>query len=195
MPGIITSQIIERVVEDDLVVADLTGANANVFYELALRHAVRKPVLHIIAKDQSIPFDVSMSRAIPYDLADPDSIESACSTLERQARTVLENPDKADNPISVAMDLRALRRSDDPESRSLAEIASEVSRISSDIRAIRHDTNALDRFKLWEKLEDRFKAIEKFIEDTKKNMAKLDGIYDIDDIMSKLDDIESKLDE
>lgn len=40
-PGIITSQIIEYIVDADLVVADLTERNPNVFYELALRHATR----------------------------------------------------------------------------------------------------------------------------------------------------------
>src|SRR5438552_15664428 len=43
-PGIITSQIIEQVVEAALVIADLTEKNPNVFYELALRHVTRKPL-------------------------------------------------------------------------------------------------------------------------------------------------------
>src|SRR5688572_13315379 len=42
-PGLITTQIIDRIINDDLVVADLTGKNPNVYYELALRHAIRKP--------------------------------------------------------------------------------------------------------------------------------------------------------
>ena len=42
-PGIITSQVIERIVESPLVIADLSGHNPNVFYELAIRHVIRKP--------------------------------------------------------------------------------------------------------------------------------------------------------
>jgi hypothetical protein len=41
-PGVITSQVIQHVVEDDLIVADLTERNPNVFYELAVRHATRR---------------------------------------------------------------------------------------------------------------------------------------------------------
>ena len=64
-PGIITSQVIQRVVEDPLVVADLTERNPNVFYELAIRHALRKPLVQIIKKGEQIPFDVAATRTVP----------------------------------------------------------------------------------------------------------------------------------
>ena len=46
-PGIITDQIVGHLIKDDLVIADLTEHNANVFYELAVRHMTKKPVIHI----------------------------------------------------------------------------------------------------------------------------------------------------
>lgn len=46
-PGMITTDIINRLSEVDLVVADLTTTNFNVAYELAIRHSVRKPVIQI----------------------------------------------------------------------------------------------------------------------------------------------------
>jgi len=62
-PGIITRQIIEHLLNDDLVVADLTGSNPNVFYELAIRHAIAKPFIQITA-DRTLPFDVAPQKTI-----------------------------------------------------------------------------------------------------------------------------------
>ena len=45
--GIITSQVLNHVVEDDLVIADLTERNPNVFYELAIRHAISRPFVQM----------------------------------------------------------------------------------------------------------------------------------------------------
>ena len=39
--GLITTQIINLIMESPLVIADLTDSNPNVFYELAIRHAIR----------------------------------------------------------------------------------------------------------------------------------------------------------
>jgi hypothetical protein len=55
-PGFITNQILARLVTDDLVIADVTDMNANVFYELGLRHVVGKPVIHIVLRGEDLPF-------------------------------------------------------------------------------------------------------------------------------------------
>ena len=76
-PGIITSQVIQHIIEDALVIADLTGWNPNVFYELAIRHVLKKPFIHIIEKGEKIPFDVAPNRTIHVDHRDLDSVEEA----------------------------------------------------------------------------------------------------------------------
>jgi hypothetical protein len=81
-PGTVTVQIIEQLLEAPLVVADLSDWNANVYYELAIRHAVKKPVVHLITKGQEAPFDVNQMRYVSYDIAAPESIEEA----ERELR-------------------------------------------------------------------------------------------------------------
>src|SRR3546814_9033715 len=52
-PGMIDSQVIKSVHDADLVVADLSKHNAKAFYELAIRHMVEKPVIHMIEDRKS----------------------------------------------------------------------------------------------------------------------------------------------
>jgi len=53
-PGMITSQIINRLHDVALVIADLSFHNANAFYELSVRHKVGKPIIHMIRKGEKI---------------------------------------------------------------------------------------------------------------------------------------------
>ena len=71
-PGIITSQVIQHVLNDPMVVADLTGSNGNVYYELALRHAIKKPLVQIISDNEKIPFDIANMRTIQFNHQDLD---------------------------------------------------------------------------------------------------------------------------
>ena len=129
-PGIITSQVIQRVVEEPLVIADLTERNPNVFYELAIRHAVRKPFIQIINERENIPFDVAATRTILIDIHDLDKVESAKKQISEHIKSLEADPSDLETPISVSLDLQRLRQSENPEQRSFAEMVS----VLSDIR-------------------------------------------------------------
>ena len=68
--GIIHKPMFERLVLCEFAVADLTNANANVFYELGVRHAVRpySTCLLYAQNTMQLPFDVNSLRVIPYTL-------------------------------------------------------------------------------------------------------------------------------
>jgi MAP3K TRAFs-binding domain len=68
--GIIHKPMFERLLLCEYAVADLTSSNANVFYELGVRHAVRpRSTVMLFAQDSGqLPFDVRMLRALPYRL-------------------------------------------------------------------------------------------------------------------------------
>lgn len=132
-PGVITSQVIQHVVEDDLIVADLTDRNPNVFYELAVRHAIRKPFIHLVQKGDRIPFDVAGTRTVFVDHHDLDSVAAAKSEIVNQIKSIEDGSTQIDTPISVSLDLQILRQSDDPRQRSLAEIMSAITDLPSRI--------------------------------------------------------------
>lgn len=104
-PGTITRQIIEYLIRSRLVIADLSFHNPNVFYELAIRHAARLPVVQIIRAADRIPFDLSQTRTIKIDTTDIYSLvprlEIYKSEIASQVRRALEDPDSVDNPIST----------------------------------------------------------------------------------------------
>src|SRR5699024_2807635 len=132
-PGIITSQVIRHVVSDPLVIADLSETNPNVFYELAIRHAIKKPLVQIIQKGERIPFDVAGTRTIHFDHKDLDSVDEAKRGIVEQIKWLEENPNDIETPISLSLDLQMLRQSEDPEDRSLAEIVALINSMRSGI--------------------------------------------------------------
>lgn len=130
-PGIITSQVLQRILQVDLVIADLSERNANVFYELAIRHATRKPLIQMIAKGEQIPFDVGMVRTIYFDIKDLESVDQTKETLTNQIRHLIDHPDDVESPLSQTLDIHLLKRSEKPEERTLGELLYEIAQIKS----------------------------------------------------------------
>jgi hypothetical protein len=104
-PGIITRQIIEYIMRSRLVIADLSFHNPNVFYELALRHAVKLPIVQLIRISAKVPFDVNQMRTIQIDTTDIYSlvpkIEFYRAEIANQVRRALEVDHIVDTPIST----------------------------------------------------------------------------------------------
>jgi hypothetical protein len=104
-PGIINAQVIEHIVRCRLVIADLSFHNPNVFYELALRHATRKPIVQLIRAADRIPFDLQAFRTIQIDTTDiytlVPQLDTYRSQIASQIRTTLSDTDQAENPLSL----------------------------------------------------------------------------------------------
>lgn len=67
--GTITTDILTRLMHNDIVVVDISYPNPNVFYELGIRHACRSGTIIIRSKaaEGFAPFDVSHQRHISYE--------------------------------------------------------------------------------------------------------------------------------
>ncbi|MGV9010224.1 hypothetical protein [Brevundimonas sp.] len=104
-PGTITKQVFEYIRKARIVVADLSMHNPNVFYELAVRHMLKKPVVQISQIGDKPPFDISQMRTIFIDNSSiyklVPKLETYRSEIANQIRSALENPDGSDNPIAV----------------------------------------------------------------------------------------------
>jgi hypothetical protein len=91
--GDINNEIFKHLIEDELVIADLSEHNPNVYYELAIRHAVRKPFIHIIQARDKLPFDVQNMRTIQVDLGSVESIQRAVGELEATLSSLARSPE------------------------------------------------------------------------------------------------------
>ncbi len=84
--GIIHKAMYERLLLCEFAVADMTTANANVFYELGVRHAARPyTTIPIYAAQHKVPFNVNLLRALPYDLGEGNRFSDAEAKALRQA--------------------------------------------------------------------------------------------------------------
>lgn len=88
--GIIHTPMFARLLLSDFVVADLTLANPNVFYELGIRHTARPfTTVLIFSPIHSLPFDIGMARAIPYTLKKGKLTGAAAKKLKDDLKTRL----------------------------------------------------------------------------------------------------------
>ena len=123
-PGIIPTQIFQHILEDDLVIADLTNGNPNVYYELALRHAIRKPWIQISQSEFTLPFDIAHARTILF-LETEEGVDKFKQELAKQIKSIEQNPGRPfDSPISTAIDILQLRKSGNLVEERIAEILS-----------------------------------------------------------------------
>ncbi len=127
----ITEQVINAAIDADLVIADLTGHDPNVFYELAIRHMEEKPVIHMLPTTEAPPFDIYDYRFIKFDLTHWDRIVRARHDLADQVNAVLEPDYKVSNPIMRARGTLELRRTADPKEKILSDLVKRFERLEN----------------------------------------------------------------
>lgn len=93
--GSVVEQIWEQVTKSPVLLADLTGKNANVFYELGLAHAARKPVVFTASNIEDVPFDLRHLRVIVYDIREPNWAEKLGNEVTEYLKNAKTEPEKS----------------------------------------------------------------------------------------------------
>ena len=106
--GTIHKPMFERLMLCHYAVADITGANPNVFYELGIRHALRpRSTVILFVAGTVIPFDVALVRGIPYrtdGAGEPIEVEAAIRAIASQLIVARKDPHD-DSPIFQLVDV------------------------------------------------------------------------------------------
>jgi hypothetical protein len=105
--GTIHKPMFERLMLCHYAVADITGANPNVFYELGIRHALRPASTVVLFMEGTvIPFDIALVRGIPYrtdGAGEPVEPEVPMQAITQHLRAARENP-HSDSPLFQLLD-------------------------------------------------------------------------------------------
>lgn len=104
--GIVHKPMFERLILCEYAIADVTFANANVFYELGVRHAVRPySTIVLFAAGTPLPFDVELDRGLPYSISSagrPTDVEGTREALTR--RLIAAREATIDSPVFQLVD-------------------------------------------------------------------------------------------
>lgn len=93
--GKIIDQIWQGINSSNVLIAELTTRNANVFYELGLAHALEKPVVLVSSNEDDVPFDLNHIRVIYYDVHDPFWGQKLIDKVSENILSAIQNPEEA----------------------------------------------------------------------------------------------------
>jgi len=132
--GNITTQVIEAISKADLIIADLTGRNANVYYELGVAHSYKRHVVPMINRDidpNPPPFDVHAERTIPYSLKTVATKRAAREALASAVEATLKGD--VSNPVTTALGLAKATAEGDKSGQLLDQLMRAV--VSLELRS------------------------------------------------------------
>ncbi|GGD07193.1 hypothetical protein GCM10011368_06340 [Hyunsoonleella pacifica] len=103
-PSTIIKDIWNLIQSSTLIVADLTKKNANVFYELGLAHASKKPVIFIAESMDDVPFDLRAQRVITYNKEHHNWGENLRKEIVKSISETLKSPLKSVVPVFLEVE-------------------------------------------------------------------------------------------
>lgn len=132
-PGTIVNDIWTFTNQAKVVLADLTGKNPNVFYELGLAHALAKPVVLVTESIENVPFDLRPLRVLEYDKNEPRWAEALEENITRAIKEVLVSPTEAVLPTFLQVKKDGKTKQVSESEKTLLELRQEVDIIKQEL--------------------------------------------------------------
>lgn len=124
-PSSIVNDIWSFVTGARVLIADLTGKNPNVLYELGLAHAIGKPVILLTQDINDVPFDLRALRVLEYDVNDPSWSASLREKIATAIGEVLASPQQA-VPATFLKAKKTKSPSVTPQEKRIRELEQQV---------------------------------------------------------------------
>jgi len=127
--------ILDELNTANVVIADLTDNNPNVFYELGVRHTLANRTLLIAQGEEHIPFDLR-----PYPVAfyseSPAKIAEFKSDIKKKLDDIERNPERSDNPVADFLKARNIVLLSSEKEANLKKLAALISELSFNTRLV-----------------------------------------------------------
>jgi len=101
--GDISDRVIVHLRNAPIAVAILHKTNPNVYYEMAVRHTLAKPLILIAPEGLKLPFDIRFLSIVRVDLKDHESVSAAKKVVARQLQAFESDPSRGVNPVTRAL--------------------------------------------------------------------------------------------
>lgn len=108
-PGSITKDIINGIVDADLIIADLTSKNPNVFYELGIAHCTGNKTIMTAQSTKDIPFDIGNYRVIVYEQTITGG-KKLYTRIDTAIKKLIKSLEQTNNPVQEVYSQRNLTR-------------------------------------------------------------------------------------
>lgn len=115
-----------------LILADLTGKNPNVFYELGLAHALAKPAILVAESMNDVPFDLRALRVIEYDKNEPNWGDALQERITKSIKEVIAAP--LASVLPAFLDVKA-----EPENRTISEKDKAIIELRQDLELVKRE--------------------------------------------------------
>src|SRR2546423_1370251 len=136
-PSAIINDIWSYTKNAKIILADLTGKNPNVFYELGLAHALAKPAILVTESLDDIPFDLRGLRIIQYDKNEPDWGNILKDKIESSIKEILESPETAVLPTFLNVKTTTSKPSLTPQEKEVVQLKQDVDMLQRELRNMR----------------------------------------------------------
>ena len=150
--------ILEALNKANVVIADLTDDNPNVFYELGVRHALTNRTILIAQGEEHIPFDLR-----PYPVAfygeSPAKIAEFKTEIKKKLQDIETNPERADNPVADFLELKNIDLLSYEKKANLRKLSALISELSENLSGVDILTETLKKIQEERKTERQKYAI------------------------------------
>jgi O-acetyl-ADP-ribose deacetylase (regulator of RNase III) len=109
--GLVHKQMLNQIFDARVALVDISTLNANVFYELGVRHALCRSATVLIKEEGTpSPFNIAGLKTVSYSIATPEATADAVAKIRAYVDSALRNPTGTDSLVFEALPhLRVLR--------------------------------------------------------------------------------------